>query len=185
MKKSHRQICGLVCWTLALVFFSVGLVQANRKTIAEQAKAAAEREQAARDLAAATSKEQAVNALIDSAVYGMAIVDQSGRIVSWNLAMARLSGWPTEEAIGKNLAGLIPEEMRQRHSDAFRRAMADPKAHQQTQVVECAIQPRDLKKKPVPVRVTVRVVNAAKGPYAIATIDRQRSVVELDETGTP
>ncbi len=185
MNRTHRNICGLMCWTLALLFFSVGLVQAYRKTSFEQLKAARERHQAAVGMAAASEKERALTALIESAVYGIAIVDQKGTIVAWNPAMARLSGWPIEDALGKSLLDAIPVSIREKHAEAFKRVMADPKAHQKTQVVECELHPRDSTEKPVPVQVTVRVVHTSVEPYAIAIVDQRRLLVEVESLPSP
>lgn len=50
--------------------------------------------------------------------------DQDGVIRFWNAGAGRIFGHSSVEAVGQSLDLLIPERLRQRHWEGFRRAMA-------------------------------------------------------------
>lgn len=51
------------------------------------------------------------------------ICDPAGDIVYWNPAATRIFGWTTAEARGGSLDVIIPERLRARHWDGYRRVM--------------------------------------------------------------
>jgi len=68
-------------------------------------------------------------ALIAEAVLGgkseaVIAADQEGIVCFWNPGAERLFGYCREEAIGRSLDLIIPERLRQRHWDGYRRVMA-------------------------------------------------------------
>jgi PAS domain S-box-containing protein len=50
--------------------------------------------------------------------------DQDGIICFWNPGAQRLFGYSSDEALGKTLDLIIPERLRDRHWDGYRRVMA-------------------------------------------------------------
>jgi PAS domain S-box-containing protein len=50
--------------------------------------------------------------------------DHDGLIRFWNPGAQRLFGYSSDEAIGKTLDLIIPERLRERHWDGYRRVMA-------------------------------------------------------------
>ena len=62
---------------------------------------------------------QLVRRLADTVV----VADQTGTIVFWNEAATRLFGWSEAETIGQSLDLMIPERLRARHWDGYRRVM--------------------------------------------------------------
>ncbi len=52
-------------------------------------------------------------------------VDRDGVVTSWNAGMGALLGYTTEEMIGSSMESIIPDEYRDAHWNAFRRAMAE------------------------------------------------------------
>jgi PAS domain S-box-containing protein len=63
---------------------------------------------------------QLVRTLADAVV----IADPDGTIAFWNDAATRLFGWSEAEAHGRALDLIIPERLRARHWDGYRRVMA-------------------------------------------------------------
>jgi PAS domain S-box-containing protein len=51
------------------------------------------------------------------------VADASGKIVWWNAAATRIFGFAEEEALGKDLALIIPERLRHRHNVGFGKSM--------------------------------------------------------------
>ncbi len=50
--------------------------------------------------------------------------DQGGIIRLWNTGAAEMFGYPPEEAVGRSLDLIIPENLRDRHNQGYRRVMA-------------------------------------------------------------
>jgi len=61
-----------------------------------------------------------VSALGDAVV----VSDASGAITLWNKAAERLFGYTEEEALGRSLDLMIPENLRERHWDGYVKTMA-------------------------------------------------------------
>jgi PAS domain S-box-containing protein len=49
--------------------------------------------------------------------------DKSGTIIFWNAGAERIFGHPAEAAVGQSLDIIIPERLRQRHWEGYRRVM--------------------------------------------------------------
>jgi PAS domain S-box-containing protein len=60
-----------------------------------------------------------VKALADAVI----VADPAGTIVFWNEAATRIFGWPEAETVGRSLDLIIPERLRTRHWDGYRRVM--------------------------------------------------------------
>lgn len=56
------------------------------------------------------TSEEKFNALIDSAKDGIAIIDDTGKIVHWNCACETIFGYTREEVLGKTIHFLMPSE---------------------------------------------------------------------------
>ena len=64
--------------------------------------------------------EQLVEALGDAIV----VANASGAITLWNPAAQRLFGFTQAEALGNSLDLIVPERLRERHWDGFKKTMA-------------------------------------------------------------
>jgi PAS domain S-box-containing protein len=62
---------------------------------------------------------------IPGAGYGNAIIaaDMDGKIRLWNPAAERIFGFTAEDALGHSLDLIIPERLRTRHWEGYRRVM--------------------------------------------------------------
>ena len=81
-----------------------------------------ERRQALAHQAAAEEHQRRVQQMIDSALDGIISMDEMGRVTSWNPQASAMFGWSVEEAVGRNLAGLIvPERFRAAHHSGLER----------------------------------------------------------------
>jgi len=49
--------------------------------------------------------------------------DKSGRIIFWNAGAERIFGHPAGSTVGQSLDIIIPEQLRQRHWEGYRRVM--------------------------------------------------------------
>ncbi|MGE0160398.1 MAG: EAL domain-containing protein [Gemmatimonadales bacterium] len=67
--------------------------------------------------------ERRLRALAESTSDAVVLADEEGRILSWNPAAARIFGYEAHEAIGRPLAHLFSERDRERHREAFGRAI--------------------------------------------------------------
>jgi PAS domain S-box-containing protein len=63
-------------------------------------------------------------ALLHSASDAIVATDREGRIIFWNPGAERIFDFTAEEAAGQSLDIIIPENLRARHWEGFRRTMA-------------------------------------------------------------
>ncbi|QEM68701.1 PAS domain S-box protein [Geobacter sp. FeAm09] len=68
--------------------------------------------------------EQLCRIVIDNASDAVLFSDSKGIIRLWNSGAERMFGYRREEALGKSLDLIIPENLRQRHWDGYFRVMA-------------------------------------------------------------
>lgn len=68
-------------------------------------------------------RELLSRAVLEMRSDAIVVADRSGIIQFWNAGAVRIFGHTKEEAVGKSLDLIIPERLRQRHSDGFRKAM--------------------------------------------------------------
>jgi PAS domain S-box-containing protein len=64
--------------------------------------------------------EAAIVARTDHAVI---VADAEGAIRFWNPAAEAMFGWPAAETMGRSLDLIVPETLRERHWDGYRRVM--------------------------------------------------------------
>lgn len=62
--------------------------------------------------------------IVDGAQDAIIYADREGRIELWNSGAVYMFGYSTEEAMGQSLDLIIPEKLRPRHWDGYRRVMA-------------------------------------------------------------
>jgi len=67
--------------------------------------------------------------LVESADDAVIVADPSGAIRYWNPASEAMFGHSREDAVGASLDIIIPEKLRDRHWDGYRRVMAAGETH--------------------------------------------------------
>lgn len=68
--------------------------------------------------------DRTLRQLLDDAPDAILVSDREGRISYWNRGAERLFGHNAAEAIGQSLDLIIPENLRGRHWEGYRRVMA-------------------------------------------------------------
>ncbi len=64
-----------------------------------------------------------LEALVTAAGDAIVVCDPKGAITLWNPAAERMFGFAEAEALGNSLDLIIPERLRQRHGDGYRKTM--------------------------------------------------------------
>ncbi len=90
----------------AILGVAVGLAGA---TIRERAR------QASQVLADLEAREAHLSSIIDTVPDAMVVIDEAGTIQSFSAAAVRLFGWTPQEAVGRNVAMLMPSPYRDGH----------------------------------------------------------------------
>lgn len=73
--------------------------------------------------------------IVDGAPDAVVVADRDGVIRLWNRAAERIFGYTAAEALGQTLDLIIPERLRQRHWDGYRRVMATGQSRDRTELL--------------------------------------------------
>jgi PAS domain S-box-containing protein len=111
---------------------------------------------------------QLVRVLADAVV----IADPQGVIVLWNDAATTLFGWAATEAVGETLDLIIPERLRARHWDGYRRVMETGNTEYGTRLLEVPALHRDGHTLSIAFTVTLLSRPGNQQPDAIAAVIR-------------
>lgn len=71
----------------------------------------------------------AADAILAAAADAVVVTDRDGIIQVWNPGAERIFGHRADEALGQSLDLIIPERLRARHWEGFRRVMATGESH--------------------------------------------------------
>lgn len=162
---------------IALLAMTASFVAAKRKDAINAAK-----------LAAMTDEQLAEDAIDDSLEFGRAIVSAEGNIVKFNAALRKWTHW--EDAVGKPLATLVPEELRDTHVKMFNEAIARVEAGEKykTKAVECVLPRIDDPSKVTHVTIITNVIKPkAEGarPFVAALVLKTSSLEKVNVLGGP
>jgi PAS domain S-box-containing protein len=123
---------------------------------------------------------QLVRDLADAVV----VADPEGTIVFWNHAATKLFGWPVDDAVGRSLDLIIPERLRGRHWDGYRRVMETGQTRYGDRLLEVPAQHRDGQTISIAFTVTLLFDPGASTPIGIAAVlrddtARRRELMDL------
>jgi len=94
--------------------------------------------------------ETRLRAVLDSSLSAIVVIDSDGVVVDWNPRAEGIFGWTREEALTRDVAGLIiPESMREAHRKGLRRALTTGESRVMNRVVELSALHRDGREFPV------------------------------------
>lgn len=111
---------------------------------------------------------QLVRDLADAVV----VADPEGIIVFWNSAATRLFGWSALDATGRSLDLIIPERLRARHWDGYRRVMESGHTDYGTRLLEVPAVHRDGHTISLAFTVTLLKHPGEQRPYDIVAVMR-------------
>jgi PAS domain S-box-containing protein len=100
------------------------------------------------------------------------VADAGGDIVFWNDAAGALFGWSAEEAVGRSLDLIIPDRLRGRHWDGYRRTMATGHTDYGGRLLEVPAIHRDGHTMSIAFTVTLLRPPNGAAPTAIAAVIR-------------
>lgn len=109
--------------------------------------------------------------IIEDAPEAIMLADRQGFIRLWNAGAASLFGFSAEEALGQSLDLIIPEPMRERHWQGYRRVMATGATSYGSELLAVPALHRDGHR--ISVEFSIVMVHGAEGDVAgVATIMR-------------
>lgn len=100
------------------------------------------------------------------------IADPVGVIVFWNHAAERLFGWSADEALGQTLDLIIPDRLRKRHWDGYRRVMETGHTDYATRLLEVPALQRSGERLSISFTVTLLRREAREDVSGIAALIR-------------
>lgn len=94
--------------------------------------------------------EARLRAVLDSSLSAVVVIDPDGAVLDWNPRAEGMFGWTREEALAREVAGLIiPESLREAHRKGLRRALTTGESRVLNRVVELSALHRDGREFPV------------------------------------
>jgi PAS domain S-box-containing protein len=111
---------------------------------------------------------QLVRGLADAVV----VADPMGTIVFWNAAATRIFGWSEAETVGRSLDLIIPERLRARHWDGYRRVMETGHTQYGSRLLEVPALHRDGHTFSIAFTVTLLMPAGQQRPDGIAALIR-------------
>jgi PAS domain S-box-containing protein len=114
----------------------------------------------------------AMRRLVDELGDAVVIANAEGTIIFWNAAATRVFGWPASEALGQPLDLIIPERLRARHRDGYRRTMTTGHTDYGDRLLEVPALHRDGRNLSIAFTVTLLHDADAPRPSAIAAVIR-------------
>lgn len=129
-----------------------------------------------------SARTEAIQAMLDSQDFGYAIMDQEGKVIEWNPALERLTHWTEKEVKEKGLGIVMSNEaLFNKHLKAVSKVFGADFIGGHVSVINCIMTPHGEEDKPLPVRITVRMVQSQKGKrFAIAHVDPTNVVKEIN-----
>jgi PAS domain S-box-containing protein len=123
---------------------------------------------------------QLVRDLADAVI----IANAEGIILFWNGAATKLFGWAEDDAVGRSLDLIIPERLRGRHWDGYRRVMETGQTRYGNRLLEVPAQHRDGHTLSIAFTVTLLFRPGGDSPAGIAAVlrddtARRRELLEL------
>lgn len=82
-----------------------------------------------------TWRSELCRTIIEHTSEAVMFADRQGIILLWNRGAELMFGYPAEEAIGKSLDLIIPDNLRERHWDGYHRVMEDGESRYSTQML--------------------------------------------------
>lgn len=109
--------------------------------------------------------------LISVAGDAIVVCDVHGSIILWNRAAERMFGYTEAEALGQSLDLLIPEKLRARHWEGYRKTMETGITRYGAEVLQ--VPAIDKSGRPLSIAFTVSLLHSADGKVsAIASVIR-------------
>lgn len=172
-KLSNR--LGLLVWLVPPIVFGLGYLNARAVRLEREAE---------RD--ARSDFEAATDDLRDGANHGNIVIDVEGRVVGWNAAMVRWTGYTTAEMTGRTLERVMPPEKWEQHRLRYAKFMSDPKNIGRRVPLVCEMLPKPGSGlEPFWVEITARAVRPRGRPLmAVAFVDRERVIKRPPEAPT-
>jgi PAS domain S-box-containing protein len=100
------------------------------------------------------------------------IADAEGTINFWNESATELFGWSADEAVGRTLDLIIPERLRERHWNGYRRVMQSGHTNYAKRLLEVPALHRDGHTFSIAFTVTLLTHPNELQPFAIAAVLR-------------
>jgi PAS domain S-box-containing protein len=116
--------------------------------------------------------DRALAQLVRDLADAVVVADPEGIIVFWNAAATRIFGWSARDALGKSLDLIIPERLRARHWDGYRRVMESGHTDYGTRLLEVPAVHRDGHTISIAFTVTLLKRPGARQPYDIVAVMR-------------
>lgn len=126
----------------------------------------------------ASARTEAVQALLDSEDYGIAIFDANGKIVAWNPALMRMTHWTETDIKEKGLEIVMSQDVIIKLRKVVAKEMGSEKIEGDVVVLECELKQKD--DGLLPVRMTIRTVESESGiRYSSVHIDKQSTIKRI------
>ncbi|HMP72916.1 MAG TPA: PAS domain S-box protein [Kiritimatiellia bacterium] len=119
-------------------------------------------------LLGAPDSQSFLAAVLETAVEGIVLIDDQGKVISFNHTAARMFGYPPEEVIGKNVSLLMTSPHQEQHTGYIQKYLRTGKAR----IIGIGREVTGLRKdgEQFPMELSVSEIKARKGHYFVGMI---------------
>jgi two-component system sensor kinase FixL len=126
-----------------------------------------------------TLSESRLSSILDTAVDGIIVIDETANLLVFNHACERLFGYDAQDVLGKNIKMLMPQDYAERHDEYMHNYMET--GHRRIIGIGRAVHARHANGEIIPIELSVGESNTPVGRQFVGILRDMRPKIEAEE----